>query len=180
MHPGDLGLILLQCPVALGFEGHDCNGPDCNCGGTILTADAWVYVNRRASDAEDAARWRALMSSQRIRVIGSAGLVDAVTGEPRAPADGYAHIGVELWSLHRSAHPDPEFPQDRCREQLTFYVDFLRANPPVLPPIPSGVYYRAESNNFYDMTANVGMGMGFWRKWRARKHEFPTKPGWAL
>ena len=48
MHPGDLGLILLQCPVALGFEGHDCNGPDCNCGSTIYTPDAWLRANNAA------------------------------------------------------------------------------------------------------------------------------------
>jgi hypothetical protein len=178
MHPGDLGLILLQCPVALGMEGHDCNGPDCNCGSTILTPDAWVYVNRQGADAEDAARWRALMSSQRVRVIGSAGLVDPTTGNLRMPPDGYIHIGIELWSLHNAPHPSKDFPQDRCREQLTFYADFLRLWPPVeRPPIPSGVYYRAESDNFYDMTANVGMGMGFWRKWRDRKHDFPTERG---
>jgi hypothetical protein len=48
---------------------------------------------------------------------------------------------------------------------------------PAQVPIPLDVYYRAESNNFYDMRAKVGMGMGFWRKWRDRKHEFPTVPG---
>lgn len=83
--------------------------------------------NARPSDADAAAeRWRALMSSQRIRVIGSAGMVTP-EGELKAPADGYVHIGVELWSLHRSSHPSTDFPQDRCQERLTFYVDLLRA-----------------------------------------------------
>lgn len=81
------------------------------------------------SAQEDARRWRALMGSQRVRVIGSAGLIDPETREPRAPADGYMHIGVEIWSLHNAPHPSAEFPQDRCRAQLTAYVDFLAAQP---------------------------------------------------
>ncbi len=132
MQPGDLGMILLRCPVALGMEGHDCNGPDCNCGGTILDADAWAYLNlpgaadmSAQSDKKDAERWRALMSSQRIRVIGSAGMY-SMEADLRMPADGYMHIGVEFWSLHRSTHPSTEFPQEQCREALTFYADQLR------------------------------------------------------
>ena len=41
-------------------------------------------------------------------------------------------------------------------------------------PLPNGVYYRAESDNFYLASANVGMGWNFWQKWRHRKFEFPT------
>jgi len=75
---------------------------------------------------EDAERWRALMASQRIRVMGSAGIY-SMEADLRAPTDGYMHMGVEFWSLHRSVHPSKDFPQERCREALTFYADQLRA-----------------------------------------------------
>lgn len=78
------------------------------------------------SDAQDAARWRALLSSQRIRVMGSAGF-KSVDGEWLLPSDGYLHMGVEFWSLHNAPHPSEEFPQDRCRNQLIAYADYLRA-----------------------------------------------------
>lgn len=76
----------------------------------------------------DAERWRALMSSQRIRVMGSAGF-QRVDGKFIAPSvdHAYLHMGVEFWSVHESKHPSEEFPQDRCRDQLTAYVDHLRS-----------------------------------------------------
>lgn len=44
------------------------------------------------------------------------------------------------------------------------------------PPVPEGVWYGEETDNFYSVAARRGMGMAFWLKWRLRKHEFPTDP----
>ena len=90
---------------------------------------AW---NRRALVAEverlreDAERWRALIASQRIRVMGSAGLYrDGDRHKKRS--GGRMHLGVELWNVHDAPHPSAEFPQERSREMLIFYVDQIRA-----------------------------------------------------
>lgn len=40
-------------------------------------------------------------------------------------------------------------------------------------PIPAGVYYSAESDNFYCAAGRGGLGMAFWQTWRERKHDFP-------
>lgn len=57
---------------------------------------------------EDAAKWRTLMSCERIRIMGRT--LD------------YKHMGVEFWVRHRSAHPCDEFPQDECRGHLEEFV----------------------------------------------------------
>jgi len=89
--------------------------------------ESWEENQKRYEEVlsllEDATRWRALMSSQRIRVMGSAGMYE--NQELRVPADGYMHMGVEFWSSHASAHPSTEFPQDASRKALTFYADVL-------------------------------------------------------
>lgn len=72
-------------------------------------------------DKLDALRWRALMSSDRIRIMGSAGF-DYTDSENPRPRNEYMHLGVEVWSRH-SAKDDSEFPQTRCRKLLTTYVD---------------------------------------------------------
>jgi hypothetical protein len=47
----------------------------------------------------DAERWQALIGSARVRVLGSAGLTSAK--DPNGnPWNGYAHIGLELWTRH--------------------------------------------------------------------------------
>lgn len=74
-------------------------------------------------DKLDALRWRALMSSDRIRVMGGAGFDWKVPGTPE-PTGDYMHLGVELWSRH-TAKDDPQYPQTRCRNLLTRYVDEL-------------------------------------------------------
>lgn len=53
-------------------------------------------------DKVDAERWRALIGSARIRVLGSAGLTSELNPYG-APWNGYAHIGVELWTKHECA-----------------------------------------------------------------------------
>lgn len=56
-----------------------------------------------ASDAKDAALWRALLGSARIRPLGSAGLARE-TEDPL-----YGHLGLELWTV---------FPRDHSRAML--------------------------------------------------------------
>jgi hypothetical protein len=43
-------------------------------------------------------------------------------------------------------------------------------------PIPSGVYYNPEADNFYLDNTCHGMGLEFYREWRNRRNEFPTPP----
>ncbi len=40
-------------------------------------------------------------------------------------------------------------------------------------PIPSGVYFGVEGNNFYSQSTGWGMGTEFWQRWRKRASEFP-------
>lgn len=88
---------------------------------------ARAYLSSRSSAIEeDAARWRALMSSQRIRVMGSAGFSITPDGA-RLPAEPRLHMGVEFWDIHDAAHPCAEFPQEKCRAQLIAYVDRIRS-----------------------------------------------------
>lgn len=65
-----------------------------------------------ASLMEDAANWRALMSSQRIRMMGR--------------TNDMNRIGLEFWAEHSAAHPSEEYPQENCRMQLLRYVRKLR------------------------------------------------------
>jgi hypothetical protein len=41
--------------------------------------------------------------------------------------------------------------------------------------LPKGVYYSADTDNFYDMQTHRGMGQTFWSRWRHRKHDFSTE-----
>jgi hypothetical protein len=59
----------------------------------------------------DAKRWRALMQSDRIRVVGK--------------TTDLNHIGVEFWRSHPAAHPSNEYPQESCRANFTAYVDAI-------------------------------------------------------
>ena len=94
--------------------------------GTIIGNPAW-WANRiarqyrvRSGDAVDAARWRALIGSARIRVLGSVGLHSDTDPNGR-PFNGYAHIGLELWTRHDGGHS----PSDAA-DWLTRYVDTAR------------------------------------------------------
>lgn len=90
----------------------------------------------KAGLVEDAERWRALMSSQRMHMMGSFGFdyvfdppdsrkhVDLVDVVPRA--DDYMHFGIEFWSTH-AAFGDPAWPDDFPRKLLVTYVDEMRA-----------------------------------------------------
>lgn len=61
------------------------------------------------SDAEDAARWRALMKCRRLRVIGSAGFGSKVVGAgPEADPRDYRHMGVEFWTVYPEREEEKE------------------------------------------------------------------------
>jgi hypothetical protein len=46
-------------------------------------------------------------------------------------------------------------------------------------PIPSGVSYREDVDNFYLDNTRAGMGLDFYRKWKLRIAEFPKRePNW--
>ena len=66
---------------------------------------------------EDAERWQAVIGCARVRVLGSAGL------DPNSTyyREGYAHIGVELWTQH----PAPR--EEWARQELTKFADVARA-----------------------------------------------------
>jgi hypothetical protein len=79
----------------------------------------------------DAARWRALIGSGRIRALGSAGLYMDTKHQKHS---GYAHLGLELWTTN----PEPLTKKMQgmlARERetgvlwLTAYVDIARGLP---------------------------------------------------
>eukprot|EP00919_Chromeraceae_sp_WS-2016_P080507 GHVR01190357.1.p3 GENE.GHVR01190357.1~~GHVR01190357.1.p3 ORF type:complete len:123 (-),score=23.23 GHVR01190357.1:725-1093(-) len=75
-------------------------------------------------DSEDAAKWRALMSSARIRVMGF--------------TNDLNHAGFEFWRDHTAKHPSAEYPQDMCRARLEEYVARLIADRAVCPICDGG------------------------------------------
>lgn len=75
----------------------------------------------RDMNEQDAERWRALVACARVRVLGHAGITP---GSKFAPFDHpYAHIGVELWTMHSSPPEDSE----GSRRDLTAFADKARA-----------------------------------------------------
>ncbi len=75
-----------------------------------MLVDKEAEVERLTEDAE---RWRAIIGCARVRVLGSAGVV-----EPKP--EGYAHIGVELWT-HYPAGSEP-----MAVEHMTKFADLAR------------------------------------------------------
>lgn len=43
-------------------------------------------------------------------------------------------------------------------------------------PVPPGIYWNADADNFYDMSSRKGMGTDFYDDWYRRASEFPTSP----
>lgn len=90
------------------------------------TKKAWGRVadaarEHMAVDAQDAARWRALMRTPRIKMQGSAG-VDPHNGQRREGT--YVHFGAEFWSIgapHESGQCEPTWG----RHCLTALADAL-------------------------------------------------------
>jgi len=77
-------------------------------------ARAEAAEQREKGLREDAERWRALIGCARVRVLGSAGIVTAND-------QGYAHIGLEIWT-HHTASSEPE-----AIEWLTKFADKAKA-----------------------------------------------------
>lgn len=70
-----------------------------------------------AQTEKDAARWRALINSPRLRIMGTAGFDKE--GKPAASMDsGYMHFGLEVWSRHSD-----ETTNGYARAVLTNYAD---------------------------------------------------------
>ena len=65
---------------------------------------------------EDAERWQAIAGCKRVRVLGTAGVLPEHRKE-----DGYAHIGLELWTRH-SHDSEPG-----AVEMLTTFADIARS-----------------------------------------------------
>lgn len=59
-------------------------------------------------------------------------------------------------------------PDGAINDAKAVYVD--------IDPIPAEVYYSREHDNFYHVTTRGGQGNHFYRKWRARRDEFPGPP----
>lgn len=99
----------------------------------LLRAMAYAAIDETlaagASAAQDAARWRALLASQRMHFMGCAGFElqpeDEKTRDNLTPVPmpgTYMHFGMEFWSEH-PAHGDPRYPDNFERRLLTAYVD---------------------------------------------------------
>jgi hypothetical protein len=83
-------------------------------------------------DARDADRWRALLNSPRIRMLGSAGL-------NRPEPNNYAHFGMEIWSRYgRDYKPELLEEMDRGnalgKEWLIKYADIAIEAQRTAPP----------------------------------------------
>lgn len=100
--------------------------------GEIATNDTHIRLMlalpQFEADARDAARWRALLASERIRVLGSAGLM-ADTDPNGRPYNGYAHLGLEIWTKFSKEGYSQKLQDDIVHgnatgiEWLTKYVD---------------------------------------------------------
>lgn len=86
-------------------------------------------------DATDAARWRALLSCGRIRILGTAGVTGTGVHNPNAlnsykePYGNYVHFGGEFWSTF----PDQEYYNTKenpayARATLTEFADAVLAS----------------------------------------------------
>lgn len=86
-----------------------------------------------SADVVDARRWRALIGSARVRVLGSAGLMNPDGSDPNGnPWNGRAHIGLELWTRHEAAPNEPT----NAVEWVTKYADIAALE---LAPVVEGV-----------------------------------------
>ena len=75
--------------------------------------DARVWVDEVGKDMVDAERWRALLNSKRIRVLGTAGI----------GSSDYQHFGMEVWSDFTD-EGDTDLVS-YGKETLTKYVDAI-------------------------------------------------------
>lgn len=70
-------------------------------------------ADKADANARDADRWRALLASQRIRVMGSAGFG---YGDRAPDPHGYRHMGVEFWTKHHMGEGSPAVQEIVRRE----------------------------------------------------------------
>lgn len=99
---------------------------------------------KRARNSTSAQRWDALLSSPAIRILGHSSVI-------KNPSEsGYAHFGMEIWSIHSGRYYGGEQIQ-QGRDILTAYADIMiRNNARIndikisLPADRSGVVKRGE------------------------------------
>lgn len=77
------------------------------------------------NDAEDAARWRALMASDRIWVMNEDGFKFGPDGSVQPGQRGQLHIGIKFWDKYPVK--DAGHTQAQSRAVLTAYVDHIRS-----------------------------------------------------
>lgn len=107
---------------------------------------------------------------------------------PPAPTDIEGNVRAILADYHLAldhrAHGDlASGAAINALEELlnARWVQGAEAKRRLSEPVPAGVYYHAESDNFYDAgLGNIGKGVSFWETWKARKAEFPTTREAAL
>jgi hypothetical protein len=87
-------------------------GPEDDAG----VSPAQRMLDELAAMERDAAKWRALIGSARIRPIGCAGLLPG-----SGPDSVYGHLGLELWTRH--AHVPNDTEHQRGVEWLELYVE---------------------------------------------------------
>lgn len=74
---------------------------------------------------QDAARWRALVSSARIRILGTAGFMPVTKPGINGPSNpDFRHFGAELWTHHTGWSADKN---QLGIDTLTQYADQMRA-----------------------------------------------------
>lgn len=79
-------------------------------------------ISGATPDPLSARRWEALLRTPALRLLGYAGLRDGQENE-----NGYAHFGMEAWSVHASRLDSSE-DSEHTREKLTRFADTIIAN----------------------------------------------------
>jgi hypothetical protein len=89
-----------------------------------------ISAERSKQDRIDAERWRALMASARLRMLGTAGF------KSEDPNDKYRHMGLELWTQYGGNPADHVAGNAEACAKLTAYADVMRELQDT-PPTPS-------------------------------------------
>jgi hypothetical protein len=88
----------------------------------IFDSAADIIAAQRDAIAQletDAEKWRTLTGCARFRMMGAAGFGD---GSNPADANGYRHLGIELWTIHDQTQEQNAPDRERA---LKFLDDFL-------------------------------------------------------
>ena len=106
----------------------ECKNPTVGANKTCSAHHPEALLEKAEQEAleRDAAHWRALFASGRLRWLGSAGFDHHEDGsvEVRQPEEGWLHFGLEVWSKY------PDFPAEepnhlRAQKVLEVYADNL-------------------------------------------------------